>query len=147
MFELFNFRSMSLDSADQLKQQLCFIRNFLGTKETSLLLMAMFLLAVFYHGQQVRWVLLSQNPQQQRRTWVFWYRSKTQTRDRPARSLLLLIAAVVSDYLCNCHKSKKIVFLQVVLKYFGDGYLYLFGAGGDYIKNIYCKSLSHILWE
>lgn len=28
-------------------------RNFLGTKETSLLLMAMFLLAVFYHGQQV----------------------------------------------------------------------------------------------
>lgn len=29
-------------------------RNFLGTKETSLLLMAMFLLAVFYHGQQVR---------------------------------------------------------------------------------------------
>ncbi|XP_064798743.1 adenylate cyclase type 8 isoform X2 [Oncorhynchus masou masou] len=26
--------------------------NFLGTKETSLLLMAMFLLAVFYHGQQ-----------------------------------------------------------------------------------------------
>ncbi|KAJ3595103.1 hypothetical protein NHX12_004408, partial [Muraenolepis orangiensis] len=28
--------------------------NFLGTKETSLLLMAMFLLAVFYHGQQVR---------------------------------------------------------------------------------------------
>ncbi|XP_016519443.1 adenylate cyclase type 8 isoform X2 [Poecilia formosa] len=28
--------------------------NFLGTKETSLLLMAMFLLAVFYHGQQVK---------------------------------------------------------------------------------------------
>ncbi len=28
-------------------------KNFLGTKETSLLLMAMFLLAVFYHGQQV----------------------------------------------------------------------------------------------
>lgn len=32
----------------------CSSRNFLGTKETSLLLMAMFLLAVFYHGQQVR---------------------------------------------------------------------------------------------
>lgn len=31
----------------------CSRRNFLGTKETSLLLMAMFLLAVFYHGQQV----------------------------------------------------------------------------------------------
>jgi adenylate cyclase 8 len=28
-------------------------RDFLGTKEASLLLMAMFLLAVFYHGQQV----------------------------------------------------------------------------------------------
>lgn len=33
---------------------LCFShRDFLGTKEASLLLMAMFLLAVFYHGQQV----------------------------------------------------------------------------------------------
>lgn len=35
----------------------CFIffssTDFLGTKEASLLLMAMFLLAVFYHGQQV----------------------------------------------------------------------------------------------
>ena len=30
-------------------------RDFLGTKEASLLLMAMFLLAVFYHGQQVIW--------------------------------------------------------------------------------------------
>uniref|UniRef100_A0A674BN43 Adenylate cyclase type 8 n=1 Tax=Salmo trutta TaxID=8032 RepID=A0A674BN43_SALTR len=29
--------------------------NFLGTKETSLLLMAMFLLAVFYHGQQLEY--------------------------------------------------------------------------------------------
>lgn len=35
------------------KTLLCSSRNFLGTKETSLLLMAMFLLAVFYHGQQV----------------------------------------------------------------------------------------------
>ena len=32
-------------------------RDFLGTKEASLLLMAMFLLAVFYHGQQVIWRL------------------------------------------------------------------------------------------
>lgn len=32
-------------------------RDFLGTKEASLLLMAMFLLAVFYHGQQVTWRL------------------------------------------------------------------------------------------
>ncbi|XP_048867480.1 adenylate cyclase type 8 isoform X2 [Brienomyrus brachyistius] len=30
-------------------------KNFLGTKETSLLLMAMFLLAVFYHGQQLEY--------------------------------------------------------------------------------------------
>ncbi|XP_055490138.1 adenylate cyclase type 8 isoform X2 [Leucoraja erinacea] len=30
-------------------------RDFLGTKETSLLLMAMFLLAVFYHGQQLEY--------------------------------------------------------------------------------------------
>ncbi|XP_055007425.1 LOW QUALITY PROTEIN: adenylate cyclase type 8 [Boleophthalmus pectinirostris] len=30
-------------------------QNFLGTKETSLLLMAMFLLAVFYHGQQLEY--------------------------------------------------------------------------------------------
>lgn len=30
-----------------------FSTDFLGTKEASLLLMAMFLLAVFYHGQQV----------------------------------------------------------------------------------------------
>ncbi|KAL2096834.1 hypothetical protein ACEWY4_006041 [Coilia grayii] len=30
-------------------------RSFLGTKETSLLLMAMFLLAVFYHGQQLEY--------------------------------------------------------------------------------------------
>lgn len=36
------------------KLLLCSCRNFLGTKETSLLLMAMFVLAVFYHGQQVR---------------------------------------------------------------------------------------------
>ncbi|KAM4727518.1 adenylate cyclase type 8 isoform 2-T2 [Anableps anableps] len=31
------------------------MENFLGTKETSLLLMAMFLLAVFYHGQQLEY--------------------------------------------------------------------------------------------
>ncbi|XP_036374569.1 adenylate cyclase type 8 isoform X2 [Megalops cyprinoides] len=30
-------------------------KNFLGSKETSLLLMAMFLLAVFYHGQQLEY--------------------------------------------------------------------------------------------
>ncbi|XP_043922975.1 adenylate cyclase type 8 isoform X2 [Protopterus annectens] len=30
-------------------------KNFLGTKETSLLMMAMFLLAVFYHGQQLEY--------------------------------------------------------------------------------------------
>uniref|UniRef100_H3CRE1 Adenylate cyclase type 8 n=1 Tax=Tetraodon nigroviridis TaxID=99883 RepID=H3CRE1_TETNG len=39
----------------QHRTSLCSSRNFLGTKETSLLLMAMFLLAVFYHGQQLEY--------------------------------------------------------------------------------------------
>ncbi|ETE59624.1 Adenylate cyclase type 8, partial [Ophiophagus hannah] len=33
----------------------CAVTDFLGTKEASLLLMAMFLLAVFYHGQQLEY--------------------------------------------------------------------------------------------